>query len=43
MEDLPGIKNQTIISLSGFSEGVYCIQLMNNGEVIESVKFVVSK
>jgi len=38
-----GIKNQTIISLSGFSEGVYCIQLKNNGEVIETVKFVVSK
>lgn len=38
-----GNKNQTIISLSGFSEGVYCIQLKNNGEVIESVKFVVSK
>ncbi|MFA4852159.1 MAG: C1 family peptidase [Bacteroidales bacterium] len=38
-----GVKNQTTISLSGFSEGVYCIQLKNNGEVIESVKFVVSK
>jgi hypothetical protein len=40
---IDGVKNQTIISLYGYSEGVYCIQLKNNGEVIESVKFVVVK
>ncbi|MFA4864675.1 MAG: T9SS type A sorting domain-containing protein [Bacteroidales bacterium] len=42
-EYLNGIKNQTIISLSGFSSGVYCIQLKNNGEIIGTVKFVISK
>jgi hypothetical protein len=32
-EDLTGIKNQTIISLSEILSGVYCINLENNGEI----------
>ena len=40
---LNGFNNQTIISLSGFSEGIYCIQLKNNGETISTVKFLIVK
>jgi len=42
-QNLYGTRNQAIISLSGYSSGVYCIRLENDGEILESEKFVLSK
>ncbi len=39
--DLTGLVNQTVIPLSNLAPGTYCLQLLINGEVAESVKILI--
>jgi hypothetical protein len=37
------VNNTTTISTNGFTSGIYFIQILENGELIHSLPFIVSK
>jgi hypothetical protein len=42
-EKFTGVENQMVVSTEGFPSSLYELQLLNNGRIIESLKFIVIK